>query len=73
MTTNSICLKDECVFVQNTVLFLNPPYYSGDIKKKVIAIISKYQKDTWDGRSLINTLQNTIANWMITNKMEVWQ
>ena len=44
MTTNSIGLKDECVFVQNTVLFLNPPYYSGDIKKKVIAIISKYQK-----------------------------
>ena len=34
MTINSIGLKDECVCVQITVLFHNPPYYSGDIVKE---------------------------------------
>ena len=35
MNPNSIGLKDECVFVQTTVLILNPPYSSGDIVQEI--------------------------------------
>ena len=36
MTPNSFGLKDRYVFVEITVLVWNPPYYYGDIVKKVI-------------------------------------
>ena len=35
MTPNTIGFKDECVFVQTTVMILNPPYYSGDIVQEI--------------------------------------
>ena len=35
MTPSSIGLKNECTFVQTTVLILIPPHYSGDIVQEI--------------------------------------
>ena len=36
MTPNSIDFKDECIFVQTTILMENPPYYSRDIVQESV-------------------------------------
>ena len=61
MTPKSIGVKDECVFVQTTVLILNPPYCSGDIAQEIDHHYLQMPRiDTWgwhgSQQSFINAL-----------------